>query len=87
MSVPRIIERSIMVSKKPTGLKQYVITLPKEYAAELERKNIRSLLIVFNYGLAAFPNAGDKTEEAILTFLSRHQKLREIFMPTREEGR
>jgi hypothetical protein len=77
--IPQVITRKIIVLRKPGGLKQYILTLPKEYAEELEEKGIDTLLIAFNKGLCAFPKIPGFTEKAILTFLSEHPKLKQLF--------
>lgn len=87
MSIPKIVEHSIVVMKKPGGLKQYIITLPKEYAASLDKKGIRKLLIVYNHGLAAFPNMGEETEAMILEYLKAHPDLMKTFVkPGKKEA-
>lgn len=73
-------EHSIIVMTKPDGLKQYIMTLPKEYAARLDSEGIHKLLIVYNDGLAAFPNIGEKSEKAILAFLNAHPDLMKAFV-------
>ena len=78
-SIPKIVERKILVSTKPGGLKQYLITLPKEYAKKLEEEGIDTLFIVFNKGLGAFPKIPGFTEEALMTFLSKHSELTLLF--------
>jgi hypothetical protein len=79
MSIPKIVERKIVVLEKPGGTKQYVITLPREYGASLEADGVRSLFIVFNRGLGAFPKIEGFTEEALMTFLSKHSELTRLF--------
>lgn len=85
MTIPMIVERAIIVATKPSGLKQYTITLPKEYAERLELEGIRKLLIVYNRGLAAFPDMGPDTEAAVLEFLKAHPDLMKTFAAL-EEG-
>ena len=85
MSIPKIVEHAIVVMKKPSGLKQYIITLPKEYAENLDTRGVRKLFLVYNYGLAAFPNKGAKTEEMILTFLKAHPDLTKAFTVQEEK--
>jgi len=80
--IPKVTERKITVLTKPGGKKQYVLTLPKEYAEGLEREGINSLFIVFNRGLGAFPKISGFTEEAILTFLQNHSELQKLFSQT-----
>jgi hypothetical protein len=76
---PKIVERKILVSTKPSGLKQYVITLPKEYAERLETEGVDTLFIAFNRGLGVFPKIEGFTEEALMTFLSKHPELTRLF--------
>ena len=80
--IPKITEHKITILKKPDGKKQYVITLPKEYAESLEREGVDSLFIVFNRGLGAFPKIPGFTEEALLTFMQKHQELQKLFTET-----
>jgi hypothetical protein len=79
MSIPKIVERKIVEMKKPDGSSQYIITLPKEYGANLKNKGVNSLLIIFNYGLGAFPKQPELTEKALLTFMQKHPELHKLF--------
>ncbi|MDI6813844.1 MAG: hypothetical protein QMD10_09935 [Desulfitobacteriaceae bacterium] len=79
MNIPKVVERKILVSTKPSGLKQYLITLPKEYAEQLEEDGVDTLFIAFNRGLGAFPKIHGFTEEALITFLSKHPELMRLF--------
>jgi len=79
VAIPRITERKIIVLKKPNGSKQYLVTIPKQYAAELERNSVDTLLIIYNDGLGCFPVSGPHTEKAVLTFLNKHKDLRRLF--------
>jgi hypothetical protein len=81
--IPRIVERKILKVKKPGGLTQYLMTLPKEYGEELESRNIDTLVVAFNGGLGVFPKTSDFTEKALLIFLSKHSDLERLF----SEGR
>ena len=81
--IPKIVERKILKVKKPGGLIQYLMTLPKEYGEELESKNIDTLLVAFNGGLGVFPKTSGFTEKALLTFLSRHSDLERLFSECR----
>lgn len=81
-----IVERAIIVATKPSGLKQYMITLPKEYAQRLEVEGIRKLIIVYNRGLAAFPDMGPNTEAAVLEFLKAHPDLMKTFATLKEDS-
>jgi hypothetical protein len=78
--LPRIVERKIIQITKPEGLKQYLLTLPKDYATSLVDRNIRSLIVVFDYGLAAFPSEGERSEEGLLEFLLAHPRLEQFFV-------
>ena len=80
VEIPKIFERKIIQLKKPGGSTQYFITLPKEFAEKLKAQKVDSLLIIFNYGLGAFPKNKPKTEEALLTFLQKHHEFKELFM-------
>jgi hypothetical protein len=52
------------------------------------RRGVDSLLVIFNYGLGAFPKSGIETEEALLTFLSMHRELAKLFAEVEmEEGK
>jgi len=86
MSV-QITERKIIKLKKPNGSTQYFFTIPKKYAENLIGRNIDTLLVIFNYGLGAFPKE-DLAEEALLTFLTKHRDMRAIFsqLARRAEG-
>jgi len=84
MSVPKIVEHKIVEMRKPDGSRQYIITLPKEYAENLKRKGINSLFLIFNYGLGAFPKHPKLTEKALLTFLKKHPELAQLFAETKE---
>lgn len=86
MSIPKIVERKIVHSVKPGNYKQYTITLPKEYAEELERRGIDSLFIVFNFGLGAFPKFEGFTEKALLTFMQKHPELQQLFSQIKTEN-
>lgn len=77
--IPRIVERRIQKSRKPGGLLQYTITLPKEYAEGLIARGVDSLLIVFDHGLGAFPAKDEATEEALITFLQTHPEFTHLF--------
>ena len=77
--IPKIVERKILVSTKPGGLKQYTITLPKEYAKALEKEGVDTLFIAFNRGLGAFPKIPGFTEKALMAFLSKHPELTRLF--------
>jgi hypothetical protein len=77
--IPKIVERKILKVKKPGGLVQYLMTLPKEYGEELESKNIDTLIVAFNGGLGAFPKTSGFTEKALLIFLSKHSDLERLF--------
>lgn len=82
--IPIIVKRKIIQITKPKGLKQYLLTLPKDFAQNLVEKNILSLIVIFNYGLAVFPNEGKKSEICLLEFLSAHPKLKQFFLkPTK----
>jgi len=78
-SVPKIVEHQIIVLTKPSGSKQYLLTIPKKFANELEKKGVRSLIIVHNGGLGCFPASGPETEKAVLTFLNKHEDLQRLF--------
>jgi len=82
----KVTERKITTLTKPGGKKQYILTLPKEYAEGLEREGIDSLFVVFNRGLGAFPKIPGFTEEAVLTFLQNHAELEKLFKETTKEA-
>jgi len=82
--IPKIVERKILKVKKPGGLTQYLMTLPKEYGEELESKNIDTLLVAFNGGLGVFPKTSGFTEKALLIFLSKHAALERLFSERRQ---
>jgi hypothetical protein len=77
--LPRIVERRIIQITKPEGVKQYLLTLPKDFASTLVDKNVRSLIVAFDYGLVAFPNEGKRSEAGLLEFLKAHSKLKRFF--------
>lgn len=79
MDLPKIVERKIVVLRKPDGSKQYLITLPKEYGEGLEREGIGTLLIAYDSALGGFPRIHGFTEEALLSFLKSHRELRRLF--------
>lgn len=79
VTIPKIVERKILVIKKKSGAKQYLMTLPKEYALKLEKKGVKSLFVVFNGGLGAFPKIPGFTEKALLTFLRHHPDLTRLY--------
>jgi len=85
MSIPKIVEHKIVKMHKPDGSTQYIITLPKEYGENLERKGINSLFLVFNYGLGAFPKHEKLTEKALLTFMQKHPELTRLFSKTKQK--
>lgn len=76
--IPKIVEHSIMESKRSDG-SQFTITIPVEFARNLKSRGIKNLLLVYNGALAAFPDTGPETEGAILKFLKAHPELRKIF--------
>jgi hypothetical protein len=84
-SVPKVVEHQIIVLTKPSGSKQYLLTIPKKFANELEKKGVRSLIIVYNGGLGCFPASGPNTERAVLTFLSKHSDLMRLFSESETE--
>lgn len=73
-----------MRRRKPSGLIQYTITLPKEYAEKLEAEGISKLLVVYNHGLGAFPSQGAKSEAGILAFLNAHPDLKRMIVAEKE---
>jgi hypothetical protein len=77
--VPKIVERKILKIKKPSGLTQFLMTLPKEYGEKLESRGIDTLLVAFDEGLGVFPKATSLTEKSLLTFLSKHSDLEKLF--------
>lgn len=77
--IPKIVERKILKVRKPGGLMQYLMTLPKEYVEELESKGVDTLLVAFDGGLGVFPKIPGFTEKALLTFLSKHHDLERLF--------
>jgi hypothetical protein len=79
VSIPRIVERSIIVLKKPCGRKQYFLTLPKDYASKLENMNIARVFIIYDWGLGVFPRDPRVTREHLLSFLSTQMELRRFF--------
>ncbi len=79
MSIPKIVEHKIIKLRKPDGSTQYLLTLPKEYAASLAKEGVDSLFIVFNRGLGAFPKIPGFTEKALTTFMQEHSELRRLF--------
>ena len=81
--IPKIVERKILKVKKPGGLTQYLMTLPKEYGEELDSRNIDTLVVAFNGGLGVFPKTPDFTEKALLLFLSKHSDLERLFSESR----
>jgi len=84
--IPRIVERSIIRLRKPSGIIQYMLTLPKEYAERLDAEGVKALLIVYNHGLAAFPSTGAESEAAILAFLEAHPELKKALTSEEEEA-
>jgi len=76
---PRIVQRKIIEVTKPGGLKQYLLTVPKEYAEDLADRSIRSLIVAFDFGLVAFPNQDERSEAGLLEFLAVHSKFRRFF--------
>ena len=84
--IPRIVERSMIRLQKSSGITQYVLTLPKEYAERLDAEGVRKLLVVYNHGLAIFPGEGAVTEAAILAFLKAHPDLKRALTSEAEEA-
>jgi hypothetical protein len=82
--IPKVTERKITTMTKPGGKKQYVITVPKEYAERLEKEGIDSLFIIFNRGLGAFPKIPGFTEKALITFMQKHKEFQKMFTSTNE---
>lgn len=85
VTIPKIVERKIIVIKKSSGIKQYIMTIPKEYAMKLEKSGVKSLFIVFNEGLGVFPKIPGFTEKALLTFLHNHPDLSQLYADTEKE--
>lgn len=82
---PRIVERRIMQITKPGGLKQYLLTLPKNYAENLVSRNIQSLIVAFDFGLVAFPKENARSEAGLLEFLAADSRFKRFFAkPARE---
>lgn len=77
--IPKIVKRKILISRKPSGLIQYTITIPKEYAEKLTNQGKDSLIVVFNHGLLALPVENELTESAIMAFLKTHTELGNLF--------
>ncbi len=73
--------------KKPDGSSQYIITLPKAYGENLRNKGIDSLLIIFNYGLGAFPKQDNVTEKGLLAFMKTHPDLQKFYAETKRGDR
>ena len=78
-NLPRIVQRKIIEITKPSGLKQYLMTLPKDYAKDLVSRDVRSLVVAFNFGFVAFPNGDDRSWDGLLEFLAAHHRFREFF--------
>ena len=83
MSIPKIVEHKIIKLHKRAGSTQYTLTLPKEFAENLQKEGVDSLYIVYNKGLGAFPKTPGFTEEALTTFMQEHQALQKLFTKTR----
>lgn len=79
MSIPKIVEHKIITMRKRDGSTQYTLTLPKEFAEALRKEGIKSLYIVFNRGLGAFPKIPGFTEKALTTFMQEHSELQKLF--------
>jgi len=86
MTIPKIFERKITVRRLPGGYKQYIMTLPKEYAEALKEKGINSLIVVFNYGLGCFPKTDKDTENAVMMFLKEHPEFEKMFVVQKESS-
>ena len=65
--------------RKRDGSTQYTLTLPKEFAEALRKEGIKSLYIVFDRGLGAFPKIPGFTEKALTTFMQEHSALEKLF--------
>jgi hypothetical protein len=76
MSV-KIQDRKIIELRKRNGSKQYVLTIPVEYARNLKLKGIDTLLVISDYGLGVFPKE-DKAEKALLQFFENQKELQAI---------
>ena len=83
---PRIVERRIIEVTKPGGLKQYLLTVPIEYARDLAVRNIRSLIVAYDFGLVAFPNQDERSEAGLLEFLEVHSKFQRFFTKPAERS-
>jgi hypothetical protein len=84
MSIPKIVEHKIITMRKRDGSTQYTLTLPKEFAEELIKEGIKSLYIIFDRGLGAFPKIPGFTEKALTTFMQEHSELQKLFTKTSE---
>jgi trehalose/maltose hydrolase-like predicted phosphorylase len=83
--IPKIAEHKITILTKPGGKKQYLITLPKEYAENLEKIGIKNLFIIYDKGLGVFPKVEGFTEKALLAFMQEHPELEKLFIQTAEK--
>jgi hypothetical protein len=83
--IPKIYRRKVIELRKPNGSIQYLLTLPKEYAEKLKNRSIHELLVIFNYGLGAFPK-DNMTERALLAFMMKHSDIQELFARERRSN-
>jgi len=60
--------------------------LPQEFLRELQRRGVKSLLVMYESILGAFPDTGPETERALLAFLRKHAELRKLFVQNSSEA-
>jgi len=87
MDIPKIVEHKIIKRHKRDGSTQYTLTLPKEFAENLQKEGIDSLYIIYNKGLGAFPKIPGFTEKALTTFMQEHPELQKLFIKTTDVNR
>jgi hypothetical protein len=71
--------------RRKSGVNSAYLNLPQEFLIELKQQNINSLLVLYNSVLAAFPNVGPDTEQALLTFFQKHTDLQKLFVKRDDE--
>jgi hypothetical protein len=80
ITVPRIKRYAICVIKRKSGVSSGYLNLPQEFLRELQRRRVKSLVVLYDSILGAFPDAGSGTERALLTFFQKHAELQKLFV-------
>jgi len=84
--VPKIKQYSVCMIKRKSGVSSGYLNLPQEFLRELQRRGVKSLLVMYDSILGAFPDTGPDTERALLAFFQTHAELRKLFVQSSSEA-